>query len=173
MSKINIDLTSTMVEGRHSVVDIIVNNTVIQSNVQLSSEVLSLTYDVDLLPEINKLNIRLLNDLAVDSNNDGDYDDTEDQTMQAMVTSLEISYDNTNFLTLIPQIEEYHVVPVGENMGANILLTHDIQKFTSFGYNDNIEFDNLGLLNNNYLSAYNVRIIDGVYYDANGNVIPN
>ena len=174
MSKLRLDINSTTVFGVYGIVNIIFNGTTLASTKQLSATVESLEYNVDILTSSdNVLKIALLNDQAHDSNNDGDFSDTEDQTLKVVVSALSYSLDNINYTTLLPQAEEIHTVPSGAAAGTSFVFRSNITEFNSFGPNHELKFDSVGLLNNSYLQGYLVKLVYGIYYDANGNVISN
>ena len=101
MSKLRLDIKSTGVIGVYGIVDIVFNGATLAASKQLSATVESLEYDVDILtPGNNVLKIALLNDQAHDANNDGDFNDAEDQTLQLILSSLSYSTDDVNFKSL-------------------------------------------------------------------------
>lgn len=175
MGKLRLDINSNDVLGVYGIVDIVFNGTNLATSKQLSATVESLEYDVDILTSSNNvLKIALLNDQAHDANGDGDYSDEEDQTLRAVVSGLSYSTDGVTFATLLPQVETTHTVPSGLHAGQTVTFNLDISEFVSFGSNSELKFDtNLGLLNNAHLQGYAIRLVDGVYYDAEGSVIPN
>ena len=175
MGKLRLDINSTDVLGVYGIVDLVFNGTNLAASKQLSATVESLEYDVDILTSSdNSLKINLLNDQAYDANGDGDYTDEGDQTLEAVVSSLSYSIDGTTFVTLLPQVETTHTVPSGIHAGEVAALNLDVSKFVSYGPNYELKFrTNSGLLNTPYLQGYFIRLVDGVYYDANGDVISN
>ena len=175
MGKLRLDINSTDVLGVYGIVNIVLNGTNLASSKQLSATVESLEYDVDILTSSdNVLKISLLNDQAHDANGDGDFSDAEDQTLKAVVSSLSYAVDGESFTTLLPQTQTTHTVPSGINAGATVTLKLNVSEFVSYGADYALKFAvDSGLLNNTYLRAYAVRLVDGIYYDAEGNVIPN
>lgn len=174
MGKIRFNINSSDVLGVYGIVDIVFNGVTLASSKQLSETVESLEYNVDILTSSdNTLKIHLLNDQAHDSNNDGDYSDTGDQSLVARVSNLSYSVDGATFTTLLPQTEVNHTIPSGVNAGTSILMRPAISQFISYG-DYTLKFDNDGLLNTpHFQECYNVKLIDGVYYDGAGNVLPN
>jgi hypothetical protein len=175
MGKLRLDINSTDVLEVYGIVDIVFNGTNLASSKQLSATVESLEYDVDILTSgDNVLKISLLNDQAHDANSDGDFNDAEDQTLQAVVSGLSYSADGVTFATLLPQVETTHTVSSGTHAGETVTLDLAVSGFVSYGPDYELKFDTeSGLLNNDYLTAYSIRLVDGVYYDAEGNAIPN
>lgn len=175
MAKLRLDINSTDVSGTYGIVDIIFNGIILVASKQLSATIESLEYDVDILTSgDNTLKIALLNHQANDANNDGDFNDETDQTLYAIVSSLSYSIDGVTFTTLLPQVATTHTVPSGINAGETVPFNSAVSEFSSYGPDYELKFKtDSGLLNNAYLRAYSIRLIDGVYYDAEGNVIPN
>ena len=175
MGKLRLDINSTDVLEVYGIVDIVFNGTNLASSKQLSATVESLEYDVDILTSSdNVLKIALLNDQAYDANNDDDFGDEGDQTLQAVVSSLSYSMDGVTFATLLPQVETTHTVSSGTHSGETVTFNLGVSEFSSYGPDYELKFNtNSGLLNNSYLTGYFIRLVDGVYYDAAGNVIPN
>ena len=175
MGKLRLDINSNDVLGVYGIVNIVFNGTNLAVSKQLSATVESLEYDADILTSSdNVLKIALLNDQAHDANNDGDFSDAEDQTLKATISGLSYSTDGVTFTTVLPQVETTHTVPSGTHAGETIILNLSKSEFVSFGPDYELKFDTvLGLLNNAYLKGYDVRLVDGVYYDTDGNVIPN
>ena len=174
MGKLRLDINSTDVLGVYGIVDIVFNGATLAASKQLSATVESLEYDVDILTSSdNVLKISLLNDQGHDANNDGDYSDAEDQTLQAVVSGLSYSIDGVTFVTLLPQVATTHTVPSGTHAGETVTFNLAVSEFGSFGPDYELKFGNTGLLNNAYLTGYFIRLVDGVYYDDAGNVIPN
>lgn len=175
MGKLRLDINSNNVLGTYGIVDIVFNGTNLAPSKQLSATVESLEYNVDILTSSdNVLKIALLNDQAHDSNNDGDFSDAGDQTLRPVVSSLSYSIDGVTFTTLLPQVETTHTVPSGIHAGETVTFNLGVSEFVSYGTNYELKFDTeLGLLNSPYIQAYEIRLVDGVYYDAQGNVIPN
>ena len=175
MGKLRLNINSTDVLGIYGIVNIVLNGTNLASSKQLSATVESLEYDVDILTSSdNVLKISLLNDQAHDANGDGDFTDAEDQTLRAVVSSLSYAVDGVSFTTLLPQTQTTHTVPSGINAGETVTFKLNVSEFVSYGPDYELKFAvNYGLLNNTYLKAYAVRLVDGIYYDDEGNVVPN
>jgi hypothetical protein len=175
MGKLRLDIKSTDVLGVYGIVDIVFNGTNLATSKQLSATVESLEYDVDILTSSdNVLKISLLNNQAHDANGDGDYTDEGDQTLKASVSSLSYAVNGVSFTTLLPQVQTTHTVPSGTHAGETVTFNLDVSEFVSFGPDHELKFDtDLGLLNTPCIRAYAFRLVDGVYYDAEGNVIPN
>lgn len=174
MGKIRLDIKSTTCLGTLGIVDIVLNNTKLAAYKELTSNVQSLEYDADILTASdNVLKIALLNDQAHDANLDGDYSDAEDEVVKIIVSAISISTDNVNFTSILPQNELSHTVPSGIHAGETEIFRSSITQFISFGPDYQLKFDTQGLLNSDYLQGFYFRLIDGVYYDANGNVVPN
>jgi hypothetical protein len=177
MGKLRLDINSTSVLGTFGIVNIVFNGTNLAASKQLSATVESLEYNADILTSSdNILKISLLNDQAHDTNVNGDSDftDAEDQILKAVVSSLSYSIDGVTFTTLLPQVETTHTVPSGTHAGKTVIFNLGVSEFVSYGLDYELKFDtNSGLLNTPYLQGYATRLVDGVYYDAEGNVIPN
>ena len=175
MAKLRLSINSTDVLGVYGIVDIVFNGTTLVASKQLSATVENLEYNIAGIDNTsNTLKISLLNDQAHDANNDGDFLDAGDQTLRAVVSALSYSIDNTTYTTLLPQAATNYTVPSGQYAGETVTLNLDVSEFVSYGLDYELKFDtDSGLLNNDYLRAYTIRLVDGIYYDAEGNVIPN
>jgi hypothetical protein len=177
MGKLRLDINSTDVLGVYGIVDIVFNGTNLASSKQLSATVESLEYDVDILTSSdNVLKLSLLNDQAhdVNVNANGDFTDAGDQTLQAVVSSLSYTVDGISFTTLLPQAETTHTVPSGTHAGETVTFNLAVSEFVSYGVDSELKFDtDSALLNTPYLQGYAIRLVDGVYYDAEDNVVPN
>jgi hypothetical protein len=174
MAKLRLSIKSTAVLDVYGIVDVVFNGTTLVSAQQLSATVENLEYNADILPSAeNTLTISLVNDQAIDTNADGDFNDASDQTMRAIVSELSYSLDNVNYTTLLPQTEENHTIPSGTHAGESVILRPNITEFIIYGADYAVKFDSLGLLNTTYLQGYFFKLVDGIYYDANGNVVPN
>ena len=181
MSKLRLDINSTTVFGVYGIVNIIFNGTTLASTKQLSATVESLEYDVDILtPGNNVLKIALLNDQAEDVNNDGDFNDPVDKTMQAIVRSLSYAVDNVNFTTLLPQAATSYTVPSGPYAGNILILTESVTTFVSYGSDYAITFNSDGIVNTEYCSGLKGKIlpngnfqdlVNGQTYDPDGNEV--
>lgn len=169
MAKLNVGLVSTDVLGAYSVVDIIVNDTLLVENLQLSADVQTYKFDFVFLEE-NTLTLSLVNDQAYDAEGDGIFE----ETLVASLVSLTYSLDSTTHTTLLPQDELSLFVTEGIHQGETVILNPQIDSFDSYDANSySLKFDNRGLLNTPGLTGYFAREIDGVYYDSEGRVIPN
>ena len=106
MSKLKLEINSTDVLSIFGIVNITFNAMLIGKEIKLSSDILTIEYDVD-LQDNNILIVDLLNDQAYDGDNDGIFDPLlgEDQTMQVTITSLDLSIDGINYISIIPSIE--------------------------------------------------------------------
>ncbi len=172
MAKLRLSINSTDVLGVYGIVDIVFNGVTLASSKQLSATVENLEYDIDVLTSgDNVLKIALLNDQAHDANNDGDFNDTSDEVLKAIVSALSYSIDGINYTSLLPQTQVTHTIPSGSEAGAIINLRSNISQFTSFGINYELKFNNDGLENNEYLTGYNIKIVGSDYYNVTGNVI--
>jgi hypothetical protein len=174
MGKLRLDINSTSVLGTFGIVNIVFNGTNLAVSKQLSATVESLEYNADILTSSdNVLKISLLNDRAYDTNGDGDFSAAE-ETLKAVVSGLSYSIDGVTFATVLPQVETTHTVPGGTHAGETVTFNLGVSEFVSYGLNYELKFKtNFGLSNNAYLRGYAIRLVDGVYYDAEGNVIPN
>ena len=168
--KLKLVLNSTSVEGDYSIVDITFNGVKLGSSVQLSANNLTLEYDASILTDANNVvTISLLNDKAVDNNNDGDYLDAGDETMQALVQELAYSTDGTTYNTVIPQAEQTAYSSASEQ---DEIIRPAIAAGESVSFGElSLEFDLQGLENTAGVTAWYAKEVDGVYYDAQGNVV--
>ncbi len=174
MGKLRLAINSSDLLGVYGIVNIVFNGVTLASSKQLSATVESIEYDADILTSSdNILKISLLNDQA-HANGDGNFTDAEDQTLRAIVSSLSYATDGMTFTTLLPQVETTHTVPSGTHAGKTVIFNLGVSEFVSYGLDYELKFDtNSGLLNTSYLQGYATRLVDGVYYGAEGNVIPN
>ena len=181
MGKLRLDINSTTVLGVYGIVNIVFNDVALASSKQLSATVESLEYDADILTSSNNvLKIALLNDRAIDSNGDGDYNDAEDLTLQAIVSSLSYATDGVNFTTLLPQIATNYTVPDGIYAGNIITLTESVTSFSSYGVDYEITFNSDGIIDSAQISGLKGKIlsngnfqdlIEGKTYDSDGNEV--
>ena len=181
MGKLRLDINSTDVLGIYGIVNIILNGATLASSKQLSATVESLEYSADISTSSNNvLKINLLNSQAHDGNNDGDYDDAGDQTLQAVISSLSYSIDNITYTTLLPQAATSYTVPSGSYAGNVITLTESVTKFTSFAADYAVTFNSDGIVNTDYCSGLKGKILEngnfldlisGKTYDTNGNEV--
>lgn len=181
MGKLRLNINSTGVAGTYGIVDIVFNDTNLAVSKQLSATVESLEYDADILTSGNNvLKINLLNDEAIDANNDGDFNGEGDQTLQALVSGLSYAVDGVNFTTLLPQNATSYTVPSGPYAGTEISLTENVTTFISYGLNYAITFNSDGIVNTEYCSGLQGKIlpngnyqdlVNGKTYDINGNEV--
>lgn len=181
MGKLRLDINSTAVLGRYGIVDIVFNGATLASTKQLSATVESLEYNVEILTSSNNsLKISLLNPQANDTNGDGDFTGAEDETMQAIVSALSYSIDDSNFITLLPQVYTSYTFPSGLLAGNVLTLTENVSSFISYGLDDTVEFNSDGIVNSSYISGVQGKFLpDGNYqdfvnnklYDPNGSEI--
>ena len=181
MAKLRLSINSTDVLGVYGIVDVVFNGATLASAKQLSATVESLEYDIVGIDNTsNTLKISLLNDQAHDANNDGDYNDAGDQTMQALVSALSYSIDDTTYTTLLPQAATSYTVPSGLSAGNVIPLTESVTQFSSHGADYAITFNSDGIVNTNYCSGLQGKILEngnfqnlvnGKTYDPDGNEV--
>ena len=181
MAKLRLSIRSTDVLGVYGIVDIVFNGTTLVSSKQLSATIESLEYDVAGIDNTsNTLKISLLNDQAHDANNDGDFLDAGDQTMQAVVSALSYSIDNTTYTTLLPQAATNYTVPSGLYAGNIISLTDNVTEFASYGEAHQLVFNSDGIVTNAYCSGVKIKVLEngnvqnlvtGKTYDPDGNEV--
>lgn len=99
MASLSLNINSTPVQGMLGIVNIKFNGNFI-SEEQLTENFQQYTFDVDVLSGNNVLQIDLINDQAVDANNNGDYSDPEDETMKVTVTDINIINGNETIVVL-------------------------------------------------------------------------
>jgi hypothetical protein len=184
MGKLRLDINSTYVEksmkGNYGIVDIVFNGTTLASAKQLSATVESLEYDVGIDNTSNTLKIKLLNSVGYDANLDGDFSDAEDQVMQAIVSTLSYSIDNTTYTTLLPQAATSYTVPGGLYAGNVLILTESVTQFTSYDLTGELLFNDDGIVNSTQISGVKLKVLENgsvqdlvneKTYDADGNEI--
>ena len=181
MAKLRISIKSTDVLGIYGIVDIVFNGTTLVSSKQLSATVESLEYDVAGIDNTsNTLKISLLNDQAHDNNNDGDYLDAGDQTMQVIISALSYSIDNSTYTTLLPQAATSYTVPGGLYAGNVLVLTESVTEFVSYDADYVLTFNSDGIVNTNYCSGVKFKVLEngnvqdlvnGKIYDVDGNEV--
>ena len=181
MAKLRLSIKSTAVLDVYGIVDIVFNGTKLASSKQLSATVENLEYNIAGIDNTsNILGISLLNDQALDANNDGDYNDAGDQTMQAVVSALSYSIDDTTYTTLLPQAATSYTVPSGKYAGNVRILTESVTQFISYSTYHAITFNSDGILNNSYCSGLKFKLlengnvldmVDGKIYDPDGNEV--
>jgi len=99
MASLSLNINSTPVQGVLGIVNIKFNGNFI-SEEQLTENFQQYTFEVDVLPGNNVIQIDLINDQAVDANNNGDYSDPEDETMKVTVTDINIVNENETIVVL-------------------------------------------------------------------------
>jgi hypothetical protein len=181
MAKLRLSIKSTEVLTTYGIVDIVFNGTTLASAKQLSATVENLEYDIAGIDNTsNTLKISLLNDQAHDANNDGDYLDASDQTMQVIVSALSYSIDNTTFTTLLPQVATSYTVPGGIYAGNVVTLTESVSNFNSYGADYVLTFNSDGIVNSEFISGVKAKILEngnlqdlvnGKTYDPDGNEV--
>jgi hypothetical protein len=181
MAKLRLSINSTDVLGVYGIVNIVFNGATLASAKQLSATVENLEYNIAGIDNTsNTLKISLLNDQAHDANSDGDFLDAGDQIMQAVVSALSYSINDTTYTTLLPQNATSYTVPNGTNAGMILILTENVTQFNSYGADHAITFNSDGIVNTNYCSGLKGKIlengnfqdlVDGKTYDADGNVV--
>ena len=157
-------INSTSVEGIYGIVDLSLNNVVLVSNLQLSDSITELEYEID-MAESCTLTVDLLNDLARDNNNDGSYITKGDESMQAIITRIEIADFEGNFSSIFPQKGIIYTVPEGyAESGIEIKLVPEVSEFVSQGKGYTIEFNGEKILRvNSEILKYSEVIGDSVY----------
>ncbi len=181
MAKLRLSIKSTAVLDVYGIVDIIFNGATLASAKQLSATVENLEYNIAGIDNTsNTLKISLLNDQAHDANNDGDYLDAGDQTMQVIVSDLSYSIDDTTYTTLLPQAATSYTVPSGPYAGNVVILTESVTQFESYGADYAVTFNSDGIVNTNYCSGLKGKIlgngnfqdlVNGKTYDPDGNEV--
>jgi len=179
MAKLRLNIKSTAVLDVYGIVDVVFNGTTLVSSKQLSATVENLEYNIAGIDNTsNTLKISLLNDQAHDANNDGDYLDAGDQTMQVIVSDLRYSIDDTTYTTLLPQAATSYTVPGGLYAGNVLVLTESVTQFISYSADHAITFNSDGIVNTNYCSGVKFKVFEngtvqdlvlGKTYDAAGN----
>ena len=170
MAKLRLSIKSTAVLDVYGIVDVVFNGATLTSAKQLSATVENLEYNIAGIDNTsNTLKISLLNDQAHDANNDGDYLDAGDQTMQAIVSALSYSIDDTTYTTLLPQAATSYTVPSGPYAGNILVLTESVTEFNSYNADYAITFNSDGIVNTNYCSGLRGKILpNGNYQDLVG-----
>jgi hypothetical protein len=164
MSNFKLHIKSTSVDEIYGIVDLLLNDVVLVSNLQLSGDVTELEYEVD-TAESYTLTVDLLNDRARDNNNDGSYVSEGDETMQAIVTRIEIADSEGNYSTILPQEEVIYIVPEGYvESGQEIELVSGVSKFRSFGLGYSIEFSREKILRDHEMVLNYSEIIGDSQY---------
>ena len=181
MAKLRLSIKSTAVLGVYGIVDVVFNGINLASSKQLSATVENLEYNIAGIDNTsNTLKISLLNDMAYDANNDNDYSDTDDQTLQAIVSALSYSINDTTYTTLLPQAATNYTVPSGSTAGNVLVLTESVTQFKSYGADYAVTFNNDGIVNTAYCSGLQGKILEngnfqdlvsGKTYDLDGNEV--
>ena len=148
MAKLRLSINSTDVLGVYGIVNVVFNGTTLAPSKQLSATVENLEYNIAGIDNTsNTLKISLLNDQAHDANNDGDFLDAGDQTLQAVVSALSYSIDDTTYTTLLPQAATSYTVPSGPYVGNVLVLTESVTQFISYDADHAITFNSDGIVN--------------------------
>ena len=160
MAKLRLSINSTSVLGVYGIVDIVFNGTTLVSAKQLSETVENLEYDIASIDNTsNTLKISLLNDQAHDSNSDGDFNDAEDQVLRAQVSNLTYSSDGSNYITLLPQAATSHTIA-----GTVVIMTENILQFGSYGLDNELIFNNDGIVYNDYCTGVMGKVLENGNY---------
>ena len=181
MAKLRLSIKSTAVLDIYGIVDIVFNGVALASSKQLSATFESLEYNIAGIDNTsNTLKISLLNDQAHDVNQNGIFTDPGDQTMQAVVSALSYSIDNTTYTTLLPQAATSYTVPSGLYSGNVVTLTESVTQFTSYGVDYALTFNSEGIVNTEYCSGLRGKVlpngnfqdlVNGKTYDPDGNEV--
>ena len=181
MAKLRLSINSTDVLGVYGIVNIVFNGTNLATSKQLSATVENLEYNIAGIDNTsNTLKISLLNDQAHDVNLNGIFTDAGDQTMQAVVSALSYSIDDTTYTTLLPQAATSYIVPSGPVAGNVLILTESVTQFISYGADHAITFNSDGIVNTEYCSGLRGKILEngnfldltsGKTYDPDGNEV--
>ena len=179
MAKLRLSIKSTAVLGVYGIVDIVFNGATLTSAKQLSATVENLEYNIAGIDNTsNTVKISLLNDQAHDANTDGDYLDADDQTMQAIVSALSYSIDNSTYTTLLPQAATSYTVPGGLYAGNVLVLTESVTQFKSYNETGELLFNGDGIINSTQISGIKFKVLEngnvqdlvnGKTYDPDGN----
>ena len=137
MAKLKLTLTSTPCWGIYSIVNIFFNGVSIESNLQLSAEPLSKTYDV-VHSDVNTLKIDNINNAA--SGTPPDY--TEKRA--AIITAMEYAENNADYKVYISQGATQIIVPSGPNAGP-LDQTTVINQFNVWELDYELKFDSVGI----------------------------
>ena len=181
MAKLRLSINSTDVLGVYGIVDIVFNGATLASAKQLSATVENLEYNIAGIDNTsNTLKISLLNDQAHDVDLNGIFTDPGDQTMQAVVSALSYSIDDTTYTTLLPQAATSYTVPSGLYSGNVVTLTESVTQFTSYGVDYALTFNSEGIVNTEYCSGLRGKVlpngnfqdlVTGKTYDPDGNEV--
>ena len=124
MSILKLQLRSSVVEGQTAIVDILFNGTTIASNVELSSDISTLTYDVAITGR-NTLRVNVLNPC-------GTWDGNAYSQSRTVTVSSVINGD----ITVLPQPTVTWTYPSGTYEGRTVTLTFETNDFQANGLND-------------------------------------
>jgi len=181
MAKLRLSINSTDVLGVYGIVNVVFNGTTLAPSKQLSATVESLEYTIAGIDNTsNTLKISLLNDQAHDVDLNGIFTDPGDQTMQAVVSALSYSIDDTTYTTLLPQAATSYTVPSGLYSGNVVTLTESVTQFTSYGVDYALTFNSEGIVNTEYCSGLRGKVlpngnfqdlVNGKTYDPDGNEV--
>lgn len=121
-----------MAENTYGIVDIIANDVLIASNVQLDGTPTLYQYDIPTMtPGINSLTINLKNPKAVDNDGNGQYNDPGDEAMGVTMSNLAVANDNVTFVEYLPR-PAGHIYDSSGNIVGNISA---VNEFVSWGMN--------------------------------------
>ena len=100
--------------------------------------------------------------------------------MQAVVSALSYSINDTTYTTLLPQAATSYTVPSGQYAGNVLILTENVSQFVSYDTDYAITFNSDGIVNTNYCSGLRGKILEngnfqdlvnGKTYDPDGNEV--
>jgi hypothetical protein len=129
MGVLTFQLSSSLVEDAYSNIDIIFNGSTLASNVPLTADSQTFTYNVDIpTGSDNTVGINVLNPLG-----SGAFDgEVWSDVRVANLLGFSYSLDDSNFNQLLPQIEETYTVNSGVDAGQVWTLSKSIPSFVVY-----------------------------------------
>lgn len=147
MGKLKLDITSNSLNNNNTTLDVmgIVNITFdgikLIEELQLTTTVSTLDFDVDLSTGTHTIEFELLNAIAYDVDGDNLYNSEEDQFLQVIVSSISISQDDINYISMLPAYTipkyEYGTHILLDNNGILMVQSSELTQINVWGSNNN------------------------------------
>ena len=162
MGVLTFQLSSSLVEDAYSNIDIIFNGSTLASNVPLTADSQTFTYNVDIpTGSDNTVGINVLNPLGSGAFDDGRWSEVRIANLSAFSYSL----DSTTFIQLLPQTETTWTLTSGPGAGNIFPLQSTISYMICYLPGFEFEF-NTDIWGGNYISSYKIIIDSAIGEDG-------
>jgi len=143
MGKIRVNMNSFAAYEKHCKLDVISDNVKVIDNYQLSDNIPTQEFDMDLSTGRHNIIFNLLNaPQPLDKDGDGEFNhrDAGDQIAELVITSLEMSTDEVNYTALLPSNEIFETDADGnvvrDENGHKKVLQFSLSSFRAFGQSE-------------------------------------